>query len=63
MEYSPYHYNFHTRYVYYELPDDIVQRLENLFFVGSMDELAEKRRQAEAWFGEVAAQLDQELLK
>ena len=58
MWHSPYHYNFHTRYVYYELPADVVGRLEGFFFVGNVDELAEKRRQADTWFWQVVEQLD-----
>jgi len=59
MELTPYHYNFHTRYVYYELPPEIVRRLESFFFVASLDDLAEKRRQAEEWFSEIAPRLDE----
>jgi hypothetical protein len=62
MELTPYHYNFHARYVYYELPPEMVRRLEGLFFVASLDDLAEKRRQAEEWFHEVAGRLDEKLL-
>ena len=63
MELTPYHYNFHTRYVYYELPPEIVRRLESLFFVASLDDLTDKRRQAEVWFGEIAPRLDEKFSK
>lgn len=58
MWHSPYHYNFHTRYVYYELPAEVVQRLEGFFFVDSAAELAVKHQQSESWFWEIVALLD-----
>lgn len=50
LQHCPYRYNFHTRYVYYDLPAEVVRRLEALFFVAAPDELAAKQREAEAWF-------------
>jgi hypothetical protein len=40
----------------------MVRRLEGLFFIASLDDLADKRRQAEEWFHEVAGRLDEKLL-
>jgi hypothetical protein len=51
--YAPTRYNFHTRYVYYDLPADVVRRLETLFFVQNEDDLRAKREQAEQWFYEI----------
>lgn len=50
MQYAPTRYNFHTRYVYYDLPPEIVRELQALFFVASADELRVKRERAAAWF-------------
>lgn len=56
MRYAPTRYNFHTRYVYYELPPQIVQRLEGLYFVRSGEEIGQKRQEAEAWFHELMSE-------
>ena len=50
IQYAPQRYNFHTRYVYYELPAEVVQDLEALYFIGDPQEISHKRQQAEAWF-------------
>jgi hypothetical protein len=62
MLHSPYHYNFHTRYVYYELPPEIVRRLEALFFVKDLEDVVAKQQIAQAWFAETLAELDREKL-
>jgi hypothetical protein len=53
IRHCPARHNFHTRYVYYDLPAEVVQALEPLFFPASPDDLARKREQAERWFHEV----------
>lgn len=58
IRYSPYHYNFHTRYIHYELPRDVIGRLESLVFVSSAEDIRAKREQAEQWFNEMLAQFD-----
>jgi hypothetical protein len=50
IRYTPAQYNFHTRYVYYDLPAEVVQRLEQLYFVGSLNELEERQAEANQWF-------------
>ncbi len=50
MKYSPWHYRFFTTYVYYEMPDEIVERLQSLYLVGDVDALKKCREKAEAWF-------------
>jgi hypothetical protein len=57
MRYDPTRYNFHTRYVYYNLPADVVRKLESLFFVANGDDIRAKRAQAEAWFYETLEQI------
>lgn len=52
MRYSPAHYGFGVRYVPYELPPDVVRRLEDLSFVRSLEDLPEKSRRALEWFQE-----------
>lgn len=53
LRHCPARHNFHTRYVYYDLPQDVVNRLEPFFFVADPDDLARKRAAAEEWFWEV----------
>lgn len=60
MRYRPTRYNFHTRYVYYELPRDVVQRLERLYFVADAQEIDVRRAEAETWFHETVDWLDQD---
>jgi hypothetical protein len=58
IKYAPFHHNFHTRYVHYELPPQVVARLETLFYAANPLDLAHKREQAEAWFNEALAAWD-----
>ncbi|TLZ58639.1 MAG: hypothetical protein E6K17_00230 [Methanobacteriota archaeon] len=39
-------------YVHYELPADVLRRIEKLAFVKDSNDLAAKNRQALAWFRE-----------
>ncbi len=50
MRHGPVHYDFGTRYVHDELPDDIVRKLVRLSFIASPEELRSKYRQATEWF-------------
>ncbi len=52
MRHDPTRHNFHTRYIHYNLPADVVQKLEPLFFVANADDIRAKRAQAETWFYE-----------
>jgi hypothetical protein len=58
MRYKPSHYNFGTRYLYTELPSEVVAQLEPLFFVSSAAELTAKRDEAERLFYETADAID-----
>jgi hypothetical protein len=58
MIHDPARYNFHTRYVYYNLPPDVVQRLERFFFVADAQQLAERFLEAQQFFHETVAQID-----
>ena len=50
---DPTRHNFHTRYVHYDLPEEVVAGLRRLFFVADADDLVAKRDEAEKWFSEV----------
>ena len=58
MNYVPARYNFHTRYLYYDLPEAVVQRLESLFFVTNADDLKQKHQEAGEWFRELLEKTD-----
>jgi hypothetical protein len=58
MKYNPIHYDFYSRYLYYELPIDVVRKLEPLFFVADRDDLRCKRDDAERLFTETIATVD-----
>ena len=58
IRYNPIRYNFYTRYVYYELPPEVVGQLEPLFFVADLDDLRAKRETAERWFHETLDAID-----
>lgn len=60
MTYAPFHYNFRGRYLYHELPRDIVARLEKLYFIANLDDLHKKQQEAEEWFGHAITALSLE---
>jgi hypothetical protein len=53
IRHCPQRYQFHTRYVQYDLPRDIVERLTPLFFVRDADELSARRAEAQGWATEL----------
>lgn len=58
IRYRPAQSTFHTRYIYYDFPEEVVKRLERLYFVADPGELAAKRGEAEAWFFELLDGID-----
>ena len=54
MRYAPAHYGFGIRYVVYELPPEVVRRLEELSYVRSAEDLGGMSRRAVQWFRETA---------
>ena len=55
IRYSPFHHDFKTRYIQYELPKEVIEKLENLYFVRDRKDLEEKYREATEWFKEMMA--------
>lgn len=49
IKHCPQRYQFHTRYVQYDLPKVVADRLTPFFYVRDLADLAERRAQAEAW--------------
>jgi hypothetical protein len=60
MRYHPVHHGFKMRYVHYELPPEVVKRLQDLSFVRNPFELGTKHRAAIDWFNKVAAEITEE---
>lgn len=58
MKYSPWHYRFFTTYIYYEMPQSIIERLHRLYFVHDAKKLKECREEAEEWFWEAVQGID-----
>lgn len=58
IQHAPARYNFHTRYVYYDLPADLVRALEPLFFPRDGDDVRAKQAQAAQMFAEALARID-----
>ncbi|MBN1233364.1 MAG: hypothetical protein JXA60_08435 [Candidatus Coatesbacteria bacterium] len=46
---TPFHYNFRTKYIHYELPDDIIKKLSSLYFIKDEKDLKEKFEKARKW--------------
>lgn len=63
IKYCPYHHNFFTSYVYYELPLEVVKRLHQLYFIANAEELRKRRTEAENWFWEVVQSIDRATLR
>jgi predicted nucleotidyltransferase len=57
MKHSPYRYNFRTRYVYYDLPKEIVKKLEALYFITDSNDLRLKQKEVIRWFNEIVTEL------
>lgn len=58
IKHSPYRYNFHTYYINYELPHEIVERLKRFFFVGDPQEIRTHLPEIEKWFKEEIDSID-----
>jgi hypothetical protein len=58
MKYTPEHYDFHTKYIHYELPKDVVEKLQDLFYVADTGDLQRKHKIAVEWFNEVVRDMD-----
>lgn len=57
IPHEPTRHGFYTRYIYYDMPAEVIQRLERLFFVTDGDDLMKKRQEAEEWFYDTLEQI------
>lgn len=58
LKYYPYHQDFYFRYIHYELPEDVVARLQRFYFVSDPENLRALRTEAEEWFRKEAETID-----
>ena len=56
IRHSPFHHDFKTRYIRYELPTEITRKLERLYFVKDAKDLQQKYLEASKWFRELLDQ-------
>jgi hypothetical protein len=59
IKHNPIHYNFKMEYIHYELPSEIIKKLEHLYFVKNAKDLQEKYREAIKWFNKTVTEIDQ----
>lgn len=60
MRHHPAHYAFGTRYAAYEMPREVVARLERLAYVARPEDLEAKCREAVDWFRETVDHVTEE---
>jgi predicted nucleotidyltransferase len=53
IKYNPFHHDFKTRYVRYELPERITRELQRLYFVKDITDLMKKYQEGTKWFYEI----------
>lgn len=58
IKHNPFHYDFRMRYVHYELPPEIIEKLEHLYFVKDEKDLQEKYHEATNWFNKTISNID-----
>jgi hypothetical protein len=63
IKHCPIRFFYYTRYVHYDLPPEVVSRLERLYFPKDIETLGAFREEAEAWFWEVFDRIELEEVK
>jgi hypothetical protein len=63
MKHNPVHYDFRMRYVHYELPAEVVAKLERLYSVKNVRELQSKYYEASEWFRKAASEVDRKKIE
>jgi len=58
IKHCPIRFFYSTRYVHYDLPPEVVTRLETLYFPKDTKTMEKYREEAEAWFWEVLEEID-----
>ncbi len=60
MRHGPLHYGFRERYIYAELPPNVLVRLEHLAFVRDAEDVRAKYEEARRWFDEVSRSITED---
>jgi hypothetical protein len=55
MIHNPFHYDFKMRYIHYELPPDVIKRLEWLYSIRGLEDLQGKYEEASEWLSSLVA--------
>ena len=63
IRYAPTHHGFNVRYARYDLPPQVVDKLESLSYVTSRDDIPEKCRVALEWFRETVAGMTEDEIR
>ena len=58
IQHQPARHAFHTRYLQYDLPAPLVEKVRSLHFVSDLEDLARKREEAERLFREATQNID-----
>lgn len=58
MQYQPERFDFGPRYLAYDLPAEVVSRLEKLYYPTDVQALRAAQAEAQAWFFQIADQLN-----
>jgi len=51
--YTPARYNFYTRHIHYDLPEQVIADLRELFYITDLRDLSIKQERAQGWFSEI----------
>jgi len=57
IRHKPVHYDFKMRYIHYELPAQVIEKLKHLSFVRNMSDLRDKNHEAIRWFYQAIADI------
>ncbi len=57
MRYCPDRFSFYTRYARFDLPAEVVERLETFFFLRGLEDIRAKHAEAQEWFYETVEQI------
>jgi hypothetical protein len=60
MRHCPERYDYSPKYSRFDLPADVVARLERLFFVPNLAAIPQRQAEAESWFAATVAALERE---
>lgn len=60
IKHIPARYNFNTRYLYYDLPREVVDRLKRFFFVADAAEMRERCSEGKEWMEKTLSEIDLE---